>query len=132
MQKQQTQETKRKRRVWPQSKVVSLPEVLELRLTDACVLCLQTPPARLPTVDAAEAHLPWRVAHTARLGRNAVAKRAIAPGELVLREAGAATIVRQRFLGHVCCVCFSELPAGAAAQPTQVQWCLQCQTGCHA
>ena len=81
-------------------------------------------------MDAAEAHLPWRVAHTARLGRHAVAKRAIAPGELVLRETGAATIVRQRFLGHVCCVCFSELPAGAAAQPTQVHWCLQCQTAC--
>ncbi|KAK9835062.1 hypothetical protein WJX81_008045 [Elliptochloris bilobata] len=79
----------------------------------------KTPPANLLTVTAAEPYLLWRVAHTAKLGRRAVAKRDVAPGELVLREAGAATIVRHRFLGRVCCVCFNELPANLAAQPTQ-------------
>jgi len=77
----------------------------------------QAPLPQLPTVAAAEPHLPWRVAVTARLGRHAVAQRALCPGELVLREVGVTSVVWPDYLERVCHICFQELPAGSAPRP---------------
>ena len=66
-----------------------------------------------PTVAAATAagHLPWTLAHTARLGRHAVAARAIAPGEVLLSEAAVAAVPRARHAGDACRACTAPLGA---------------------
>ncbi|BDA42915.1 probable histone-lysine N-methyltransferase Smyd1 at C-terminar half [Coccomyxa sp. Obi] len=63
-----------------------------------------------PSVQAAEESLPWSLASSARLGRHAVAKRAISPGDLVLVEAPVAAVVRSQYVKSVCHTCFRELP----------------------
>ena len=66
------------------------------------------PPPALAAATAA-GRLPWTLAHTARLGRHAVAARAITPGEVILSEAAVAAVPRARHAGDACRACTAPL-----------------------
>ena len=71
----------------------------------------KTPLPPPPAVAAATAAgcLPWTLAHTAKLGRHAVAARPIPAGEVVLVEAAVAAVPRARHSGDACRACTGPL-----------------------
>lgn len=52
---------------------------------------------------------PWKLAFSQRLGRHAVATRAIKAGERVFVEAAVATVVREQLRDEVCAYCFRQV-----------------------
>ena len=59
----------------------------------------------LPTLEAASDWLPFKLAFTQRLGRHAVAAKALAPGDLILAETPVAAVPRARHAGRACPGC---------------------------
>jgi hypothetical protein len=66
----------------------------------------------LPAVAASSAWLPFTLAFTARLGRHAVAARALPAGSLVLVERAVAVVARARHAGSACPGCAAGVCGG--------------------